>query len=284
VANNNGRLFSLPFNMNTFYQLWGISDPAEVMEKIAEQSSHIKVPKNLEEQAIKSVGRDVYELLIKGYTEKQWGRSCRDLPASIIKRLPVRLTFDNNYFNDKFCGIPQGGYNKLIEGMLAGIECRTNVDYHSDADYFNSLAKTVVYTGTIDRFFNYEFGALEYRSLRFETKVVDANNYQGCPVMNYTGKEVDFTRVIEHKWFENGPEFSTVITWEYPCAWEKGKEQFYPVNSAENQQTFARYAALAEGLPNLIFGGRLGQYRYYDMHQVIAAAMHKVSECEKSHL
>lgn len=275
VARYKDELYNLPFNMNTFYQLWKTRTPAEAQQKIQQQIEGLNIgePKNLEEQALKLVGVDIYEKLIKGYTEKQWGRSAKDLPAFIIKRLPVRFTYDNNYFNDKFQGIPEGGYNKLTDGLLDGIEVRLNTDYFSDRDHFNRLAKKIVYTGPLDEFYDFRFGALEYRSLRFEHESLEIENYQGNAVVNYTEASVPFTRIIEHKHFEFGKQPNTVITREYPEEWTKGKEPYYPVNDEMNNRRFKQYEALKVGDPDVIFGGRLAEYRYYDMHQVIGAAM-----------
>ena len=282
VANYKGSLYNLPFNMNTFYAMWGTKTPQEVKDKIAEQTADMKdvEPKNLEEQAIKLIGPDIYEKLIKGYTEKQWGRSATELPAFIIRRLPVRYTYDNNYFNDTYQGIPIGGYTKMIEAMLdhENIEVELNVDFFAKKDeYLNSGAK-IVFTGMIDEFFDYELGTLEYRSLRFETEVVDVENYQGNAVVNYTDRETPYTRIIEHKHFEFGTQPKTVITREYPADWKVGDEPYYPVNNKVNNDLYAQYKKLAQTVPQVIFGGRLGQYRYYDMHQVIAAALETVDK------
>ena len=274
IANYKGKLYNLPFNMNTFYQLWGISDPQLVKEKLDAQikASGIDVPTNLEEQAIKLVGNDMYEIFIKGYTEKQWGKPCNELPPFIIKRLPVRLTFDNNYFNDKFQGIPIGGYNVLIDGLLKDIPVKLETDFFNDITYFKSIAKKIVYTGPIDAFFDYKFGALEYRSLRFEEKILEIDNFQGNAVVNYTENKVPYTRIIEHKHFEFGFQKHTVVTYEYPLAWQKGMEPFYPVNDVVNNTLLKKYEALKELEENIIFGGRLAEYKYYDMHQIVAAA------------
>lgn len=279
VANYNGELFNLPFNMNTFYQLWKVKTPEEARLKIEEQvkQAGITEPTNLEEQAISLVGTDIYEKLIKGYTEKQWGRKATELPAFIIKRLPVRFTFDNNYFNDKYQGIPIGGYNKLIDGLLAGIEVRLGVDFEQNREELSSLANQVVYTGKIDEYFNFKFGELEYRSLRFENETLPVENYQGNAVVNYTDAETPFTRIIEHKHFEFGRQESTVITREYPLEWSKGVEPYYPINDAKNEAIYKQYKALGEA-ENVIFGGRLAEYRYYDMHQVIGSALKKCKE------
>jgi UDP-galactopyranose mutase len=275
VANFKGDLYNLPFNMNTFYQLWKVTTPAEAQAKIQEQiaSLGIEEPKNLEEQALKLVGVDIYEKLIKEYTEKQWGKPCRELPAFIIKRLPVRFTFDNNYFNDRYQGIPVGGYNKIVEGLLKGVECKTGVDYFANRSDLTAMAKKVVYTGMIDEYFDCRFGTLEYRSLRFEHEVLDTPNYQGNAVVNYADKETAFTRIIEHKHFEFGTQPRTVITREYPATWVKGSEPYYPINDDKNGNLFKKYRDLADAEENVIFGGRLAEYRYYDMHQVIASAL-----------
>jgi UDP-galactopyranose mutase len=277
LAYTKGNLYNLPFNMNTFYQLWGTKTPEEAKSKIAEQVaiSGVAHPKNLEEQALSLVGKDIYENFIKEYTEKQWGRKATELPAFIIKRLPVRFTFDNNYFNDKYQGIPIGGYNKLIEGLVEGIEHKTNVDYFSNKEYFNNLAQKVVFTGKIDEFFDYRLGILEYRSLRFENEVLDIVNFQGNAVVNYNDANYAFTRIIEHKHFEFGNQSQTIITKEYPQEWTLNNEPYYPINDTKNQSLFESYKKLAAQEKNIIFGGRLAEYRYYDMHQVIASALHK---------
>lgn len=274
VANFNGELYNLPFNMNTFYQLWKVKTPDEARRKIEEQvqAEGIKEPSNLEEQAISLVGTDIYFKLIKGYTEKQWGRKATELPAFIIKRLPVRFTFDNNYFNDKYQGIPIGGYNKLTEGLLAGTEVRLGVDFEKDRTALSQLADQIVYTGKIDEYFNFCFGELEYRSLRFDHETLNTENYQGNAVVNYTDAETPYTRIIEHKHFEFGRQEKTVITREYPLEWSKGVEPYYPINDAKNEATYKKYKALGEE-ENVIFGGRLAEYRYYDMHQVIGSAL-----------
>jgi UDP-galactopyranose mutase len=269
-----GKMYNLPFNMNTFYQLWGISNPQEVKQKIAEQvkEAGITKPTNLEEQAISLVGTDIYEVLIKGYTEKQWGRSCRELPTFIIKRLPVRFTFDNNYFNDKYQGIPEGGYNRLTEGLLGDTPIQLKMDYLANREYFNSLAHYILYTGPIDAFYNYKYGTLDYRSLGFQEQYLPIDNYQGVAVVNYTEVEVPFTRIVEHKHFTFGNQAGTIITKEYPMQWEKNLEPYYPINDEVNNKLFARYQALAAHESNVLFGGRLADYKYYDMHQVIASA------------
>ena len=280
VANYKGDLYNLPFNMNTFYQMWHVRTPEEAQAQITEQKAAAlqalagREPKNLEEQALVLVGKDIYEKLIKGYTEKQWGRSCKDLPAFIIKRLPVRLIFDNNYFNDKYQGIPIGGYNKLIGGLLDGIETRINVDFFADRSYLESLANKVVFTGKIDEYYDYRFGKLEYRTVRFEEKVLDTPNYQGNAVVNYTEKEIPYTRVIEHKHFEMfGEEVyqcpKTVISKEYSTEWKEGMEPYYPVNDERNNMLYHKYKELADAEDKVIFGGRLAEYRYYDMAPII---------------
>jgi UDP-galactopyranose mutase len=271
IANYKGKLYNLPFNMNTFYALWGIRTPEEAIKKIEEQrkSLNITEPENLEEQAILSVGRDIYEVLIKEYTEKQWGRKCSELPAFIIKRLPVRFTFDNNYFNDKYQGIPVGGYNELINGLLNGIETRTNTDFFSDRETFESLAEKIVFTGKIDEFFNYQYGKLEYRSLRFEDEVINCSNYQGNAVVNYTDLSTPYTRIIEHKHFEFGAQEKTVITKEYPAEWNERSEPYYPVNDLINNSLYQQYASRAKHEKNVLFGGRLAEYKYYDMNNII---------------
>lgn len=276
VANYRGELYNLPFNMNTFHQMWSVNTPREAQAILDKQRTEIRgKPKNLEEQAIKLIGRDIYEKLIKGYTQKQWGRSCSELPAFIIRRLPVRMRFDNNYFNHPYQGIPIGGYTKMVESMLVGIEVRLNCDYLADKAGFDTLAEKVVYTGPIDAYFGYRFGNLEYRSLRFETETLDEDNYQGVAGMNYTDAETPFTRIIEHKHFEfgKGNPGKTVIMREYSQEWKLGDDPYYPVNDERNQNLYKRYRALAERESNVIFGGRLGEYRYYDMDQVIAAAL-----------
>lgn len=278
-----GKLYNLPFNMNTFYQMWGVKTPQEAQEKLQEQrreaierlkTDGISEPRNLEEQALVLIGRDIYEQLIKGYTEKQWGRRCTDLPAFIIRRLPVRLTFDNNYFNDSYQGIPIGGYNRLIEGLLDGIEVRLDSDFFTDRPYWESVAEKIVFTGKIDEFYGYQFGQLEYRTVRFETETVGTSNYQGNAVVNYTSSDVPFTRIIEHKHFEvfgdavyDNP--LSVISREYSTEWRDGMEPFYPVNDARNQTVYAQYRALADQESNIIFGGRLAEYKYYDMAPIV---------------
>lgn len=275
VANYKGELYSLPFNMYTFNKMWGVVTPEQAAAKIEEQraAAGITEPKNLEEQAISLVGTDIYEKLVKGYTEKQWGRDCKDLPAFIIKRLPVRLTFDNNYFNALYQGIPMGGYTQMVENMLCGIEVRLNTDYLVNKAELDALAEKVVYTGPIDAYFDYKLGTLEYRSVRFETEVLDMPNFQGNAAVNYTDRETPWTRIIEHKWFEFGTQPKTVISREYSSEWQKGDEPYYPVNDARNGALYQQYKLLAEGEKNVIFGGRLGEYKYYDMDAVIASAL-----------
>lgn len=283
IARYRGRLYSLPFNMNTFYQIWGVTTPEEAKAKIEEQKAEVLEkmqragviePRNLEEQAQLLIGREIYEMLIKGYTEKQWGRRCVDLPAFIIKRLPVRLIFDNNYFNDKYQGIPIGGYNELIKGLLEGVETKTCTDFFKSREYWKSIADKIVFTGRIDEFYDYCFGKLEYRTVRFEEEVLDVDNYQGNAVVNYTDSEIPYTRIIEHKHFEsfglevfNNP--NTVISKEYSVEWKDGMEPFYPVNDKKNNALYLRYKALADNEPNMIFGGRLAEYKYYDMAPII---------------
>lgn len=286
VANYNGELYSLPFNMYTFNKMWGVVTPEEAAAKIEEQrkAAGITEPKNLEEQAISLVGRDIYEKLIKGYTEKQWGRPCTELPSFIIKRLPVRLTFDNNYFNALYQGIPIGGYTGLVANMLDGIEVRLNTDYLADKATFDAMADKVVYTGAIDAYFGYRLGTLEYRSVRFETEVLDMPNFQGNAAVNYTDADTPWTRIIEHKWFEFGKDADgndldkTVISREYSSEWKPGDEPYYPVNDEKNGALYQEYKKLAEQEHHVIFGGRLGEYKYYDMDQVIAAALARTEE------
>ncbi|MBR5294439.1 MAG: UDP-galactopyranose mutase [Oscillospiraceae bacterium] len=280
VANYRGELYSLPFNMYTFNKMWGVVTPEEAEAKIEEQKRQagITEPKNLEEQAISLVGTDIYEKLIKGYTEKQWGRPCRELPAFIIKRLPVRLTFDNNYFNALYQGIPMGGYTKMVENMLSGIEVRLNVDYFDHKAELDALANRVIYTGPIDAYFGYRLGNLEYRSVRFETEVLDKPNFQGNAAVNYTDRETPYTRIIEHKWFEFGNQPKTVISREYSSEWKPGDEPYYPVNDDRNGALYREYKRLADAEENVIFGGRLGEYKYYDMDAVIASALEKCKE------
>ena len=274
VANYKGELYSMPFNMYTFNKMWGVVTPQEAQAKIDEQRKEIQgEPQNLEEQAISLVGRDIYERLVKGYTEKQWGRDCKDLPAFIIKRLPVRLTFDNNYFNALYQGIPMGGYTKLVANMLGDVEVRLGVDYLENKAELDALADRIIYTGPIDAYFGYKLGALEYRSVRFETEVLDMPNFQGNAAVNYTDRETPWTRIIEHKWFEFGTQPKTVISREYSSEWKLGDEPYYPVNDAKNGALYAQYKELAEQEANIVFGGRLGEYKYYDMDAVIASAL-----------
>lgn len=287
VANYQGQLYNLPFNMNTFYQMWGTKTPEEASAKIEEQRQEalkkmneegIKEPRNLEEQALLLIGRDIYEKLIKGYTEKQWGRKCTDLPAFIIKRLPVRFVFDNNYFNDKYQGIPIGGYNRLIDALLEGIETKVNTDYFEDREYWNNIAEKIVFTGKIDKYFDYQFGKLEYRTVRFEEEILDEANYQGNAVVNYTESNIPYTRIIEHKHFEKfGQEVyetnKTVISKEYSTEWKPGMEPYYPVNDERNTKLYQEYKKLADKETNVIFGGRLAEYKYYDMAPIIDQVM-----------
>ena len=274
IANYRGELYNLPFNMNTFTKLWGVVTPAEAQAKIDEQRAEApQDPQNLAEQAISLVGRDIFEKLIKGYTEKQWGRKCEELPAFIIRRLPVRLTFDNNYFNDRYQGIPEGGYNKLIEALLEGVEVRTRVDFNTpEGRALRQEAARIIYTGPIDEYFHYQLGELGYRGLRFETDRYEEANHQGVAVMNYTAAEVPYTRTIEHKHFEFGQQPVTYVTREYPAEWHRGEEAYYPVNDTANQRLYQNYCALAAREDNVIFGGRLAEYRYYDMDDVIRSA------------
>jgi UDP-galactopyranose mutase len=284
VANFEGKLYNLPFNMNTFYQMWGVTTPIQAEEKIAEQKAEAlamlngREPQNLEEQALTLVGKDIYEKLIKGYTEKQWGRPCTELPAFIIRRLPVRLIFDNNYFNDKYQGIPEGGYNKLVAGLLEGIDTMVDTDFFADREKWESMADNIIFTGKIDEYFNYSLGKLEYRTVRFETETLDTPNYQGNAVINYTSREIPYTRVIEHKHFEMfGAEVydcpKTVISKEYSTEWTDGMEPFYPVNDEKNASLYEQYRTLADSIDNVYFGGRLAEYKYYDMAPTIEAAM-----------
>ena len=286
VANYKGELYSLPFNMYTFNKMWGVVTPEEAAAKIEEQKKKAGItnPQNLEEQAISLVGKDIFEKLVKGYTEKQWGRDCKELPAFIIKRLPVRLTFDNNYFNALYQGIPMGGYTKLVENILGDIEVRTGVDYLSDKAELDEIADKVVYTGAIDAYFDYKLGALEYRSVRFETELLDTPNFQGNAAVNYTDRETPWTRIIEHKWFEFGKDDDgndlpkTVISREYSSEWKPGDEPYYPVNDEKNSELYTEYKKLADAEDNVIFGGRLGEYRYYDMDAVIASVLQKCED------
>ena len=285
IANYKGELYSMPFNMYTFNKMWGVVTPDEAKAKIDEQRKEIiGEPRNLEEQAISLVGRDIYEKLVKGYTEKQWGRDCKDLPAFIIKRLPVRLTFDNNYFNALYQGIPIGGYTQMVANMLDGIEVRLGVDYFEHKDELDALVEKVVYTGPIDAYFGYKLGYLEYRSVRFENELIDVSNFQGNAAVNYTDRETPWTRIIEHKWFEFGKDEygndlpKTIISREYSSEWKPGDEPYYPVNDEKNGKLYVEYKALAEQEINVIFGGRLGEYKYYDMDQVVAVALEKCQE------
>ena len=287
VANYKGKLYNLPFNMNTFYQMWGVITPEQAQAKIDEQRADalaamreagVSEPRNLEEQALLLVGRDIYEALVKGYTEKQWGRDCKDLPSFIIKRLPVRMVYDNNYFNDKYQGIPEGGYNKLIDGLLEGVETKVGTDFFENREYWESITDKIVFTGKIDEFYGYRFGKLDYRTVRFETEVIDTPNFQGNAVVNYTEREVPYTRVIEHKHFEMFGQAvydcpKTVVSKEYSSEWKDGMEPFYPVNDVRNNELAAKYKALADAEPNVIFGGRLAEYKYYDMAPVIERAL-----------
>ncbi len=280
VANYKGELYNLPFNMNTFYQLWKVRTPKEAIAKIEGQvkDANIGEPKNLEEQAIKLVGRDIYEKLIKGYTEKQWGKKATELPSFIINRLPVRLTFDNNYFNDTYQGIPAGGYNKIIEKMLEGVEVKLNIDFFKNREELEAVSDKIVFTGMIDEFYNYKFGTLEYRSLNFEHEILDEENHQGNAVVNYTEYDIPYTRIIEHKHLEYGTQPKTVITKEYPAKWNKGDEPYYPINNERNNIIYSKYKELADKETNIIFGGRLAQYKYYDMHHVIEQALNTVKK------
>lgn len=283
VANYKGKLYNLPFNMNTFYQMWGVTTPEEAQAKIEEQKAEavakmkaegVSEPRNLEEQAQVLIGKDIYERLIKGYTEKQWGRKCTELPAFIIKRLPVRLVYDNNYFNDSYQGIPIGGYNKLIEGLLEGVECRTNEDFFANREQLSTLADKIVFTGQLDQFYDYKYGKLNFRTVSFETEVINKSNYQGNAVVNYTEAEVPYTRVIEHKHFESFGQAvydnpKTVVSREYSTEWKEGMEPYYPVNDEQNNEMAEKYRALASQEKNVIFGGRLAEYKYYDMAPVV---------------
>ncbi len=282
LANYQGELYNLPFNMNTFYKMWGKPTPDEVAAILAKQRGEIEgEPQNLEEQAISLVGRDVYEKLIKGYTQKQWGRPCKELPAFIIKRLPVRLTYDNNYFSDRYQGIPMGGYTRIISKMLEGIKVELNTDYLENREKWRQMGKTIVYTGAIDAYFDYCFGALSYRSVRFETEVLKTSNFQGNAVINYTDEKVHYTRIIEHKHFEFGTQASTVISKEYSEEWRLGMEPYYPVNDAKNEGIYKQYKVLAEQTPDTLFGGRLADYKYYDMDKVIELALIQVEKVSK---
>ena len=280
VASYKDELYNLPFNMNTFSKMWGIKKPSEAKAIIEKQIADLNIgePKNLEEQAISLVGTDIYEKLIKGYTEKQWGRDCKDLPAFIIKRLPLRFIYDNNYFNDRFQGIPMGGYTAIVEKMLEGSDVLLNTDYYEFRKENAGIAEKTVYTGMLDKYFDYKYGVLEYRSVRFETETLDMDNYQGNAVVNYTEREVPYTRIIEHKHFEFGKQEKTVISREYSSEWSVGMEPYYPVNDEKNNALFEEYKKLAEKEENVIFGGRLGDYKYYDMDKVVAAALDRLEE------
>lgn len=281
LANFKGELYNLPFNMNTFYQIWGVIKPIDainIIENEKRKFNHITKPKNLEEQALVSVGEEIYNKLIKGYTEKQWGRSCKDLPSSIIKRIPLRFKYDNNYFNDRYQGIPVGGYTEIINKMLNNIEVRLNTDYYQNREYFDNISDKIIFSGTIDQFFNYEYGPLEYRSLKFETNTLEIENYQGNAVVNYTDSETPYTRILEHKHFEFGNQRNTVITKEYSQEWNKDIEPYYPINNQINSKKFDAYKEKSKEFSKVIFGGRLGTYRYYDMHQVFASALKLVQK------
>ena len=282
VARYKNEVYNLPFNMNTFNKLWGVFTPAEAKEKINEELAEVNIdePKNLEEQAIKLIGKTIYEKLVKGYTEKQWGKRADELPSFIIKRLPVRFTYDNNYFNDKYQGIPIGGYTGIIEKMLDGTEVKLDCDFFENREEYENIAEKIIFTGPIDKYYNYKFGELEYRSLRFETEVLDTDNYQGNAVVNYTEYEVPYTRIIEHKHFEYGTQEKTIITREYPDSWNRDKEAYYPINNQKNNDIYDQYKQLAQNDKKVIFGGRLGQYKYYDMHKVIEEAL----ECARKEL
>ncbi len=280
ISMSKGKFYNLPFNMNTFYQLWGTKTPEEAKTIIENQIEEFgyENPKNLEEQALSLIGKDVYETLIKEYTEKQWGKKATKLPAFIIKRLPVRYTFNNNYFNDRYQGIPIGGYNKIIDGLLKGIDIKTNVDFFKDKETLSDLAKKIVFTGKIDEFYNYKYGNLEYRSLRFENTKLDTENFQGNAVVNYNDSNIPYTRIIEHKHFEFGKQKHTIITKEFPEQWTTEKEAYYPINNDENQKKYQAYKALSSQETHVIFGGRLAEYKYYDMHQIIASALQKAKK------
>jgi UDP-galactopyranose mutase len=283
IAQYKGKLYNLPFNMNTFHTLWGVKTPQEAKEKIEQQRKNVSIvePRNLEEQAIALVGKDIYEILIKGYTEKQWGRPCRELPAFIIKRIPLRFTFDNNYFDDDYQGVPIGGYNKLIDSLLKGIETKMNIDFFENRRFLESVAEKIVYTGKLDEFYEYRFGRLEYRSLKFEMEILNCENYQGNAVVNYTERKIPYTRIIEHKHFEFGKQSKTVISREYPVEWEQGSEPFYPINDDRNNTFHKQYKTLADKEKNIIFGGRLAEYKYYNMDQVIGQAQMIFSNQER---
>lgn len=280
IANYNGEIYNLPFNMNTFNKLWGCITPEDAKKKIEEQKQNAKItdPKNLEEQAISLVGTDIYEKLIKGYTEKQWGRSAKELPSFIIRRLPVRFSYDNNYFNDLYQGIPIGGYNKIIENMLEKSDVQLGINFFENKEKLESMADKIVFTGMIDEFYEYKFGVLEYRSLKFESEILDKENHQGNAVVNYTDRKTPFTRIIEHKHFEYGTQERTVITREYPAEWNKGDEPYYPINNKRNNEIYSKYKQLANKEEKYIFGGRLADYKYYDMHHVIRTALDKIKE------
>lgn len=280
IANYKGEIYNLPFNMNTFNKMWGVVTPDEAKMKIQQQcrENYVEHPQNLEEQAINLVGPDIYKKLIRGYTEKQWGRPCNEIPAFIIRRLPVRFTYDNNYFNDLYQGIPTGGYTSVIERMIEGIEVKLNTDYLAGKEHWDSVAAKVVYTGPVDAYFDYRFGILEYRSLRFETESLNIPNYQGNAVVNYTDSETPFTRIIEHKHFEFGNQSKTVISREYSEEWKLGNEPYYPINDQKNNMLYEKYKRLTQSQNNVIFGGRLGEYKYYDMDKVVEAALQKVKE------
>ncbi len=280
IANYKGEIYNMPFNMNTFSKMWAdVRTPEEAKARIAEQRAKITgEPQNLEEQAISLVGEDIYKKLVKGYTEKQWGRDCRDLPAFIIKRLPVRYTYDNNYFNDRYQGIPIGGYNVLIDALFEGCDVELNVDYNLNREKYDEMGEKVIYTGTIDSYYDYCYGKLQYRSVRFESDIFNEENHQGVAVVNYTDRETPYTRVIEHKHFEFGTQPKTVVTREYSADWEEGMEPYYPINDARNQELYQKYAALAEKEENVIFGGRLAEYKYYDMDKVIESAFGLIEE------
>ena len=282
VANYKGELYNLPFNMNTFYQMWGVKTPEEAKAKINEQKAESKIenPKNLEEQAISLIGKDIYKKLVKGYTEKQWGKKCEELPSFIIKRLPVRYTFDNNYFNDLYQGIPIGGYTLIIEKMLEGIEVKLNTDFFDEKDKWLNIANKIIFTGMIDQYYDYCYGELEYRGLNFEFETLDVENYQGNAVINYTDAETPFTRIIEHKHFENSDSLKTIITREYPKKWKKGEEAYYPLNDEKNSELYNKYVELSKKEDKVVFGGRLGMYKYFDMWQVIDEALKLVRSIE----
>lgn len=282
VAVYKDELYNMPFNMNTFSKMWGIKTPQEAKDIIAKQIAELGItePQNLEEQALSLVGRDVYEKLVKGYTEKQWGRDCKELPAFIIRRLPLRFTYDNNYFNDRYQGIPVGGYTKIVEKLLEGSQVLLDTDYFEYRDKHPDIARKTVYTGMLDRYFDYQFGVLEYRSVRFEQEVLPTENYQGNAVVNYTEREIPYTRIIEHKHFEYGTQPVTVISKEYPSEWKKGDEPYYPVNDEKNEALALKYREAAKKEKDVIFGGRLGEYRYYDMDKVVEAALQAVRDCK----